>query len=145
VFSREPWGRLASWLPFYRDCLFTMPTRSAARLLRTAAAPTARSSIKNASSSQYLLRLPFVLVHTVWHGVGQPPPMYGAYGKLLSPASRRASRDICTVSLHVRTQLIRTMVHLVVLQMRQAVTRWQAGRGSIPSLTLLRCLRRILH
>ncbi|EAT85148.1 hypothetical protein HBH56_170350 [Parastagonospora nodorum] len=29
----------------------------------------------------------FVPAHTVWRGVGQPPPMYGAYGQPLPPAS----------------------------------------------------------
>ncbi|KAF2257201.1 hypothetical protein BU26DRAFT_499740 [Trematosphaeria pertusa] len=28
----------------------------------------------------------FVPAHTVWRGVGQPPPMYGAYGQPLPPA-----------------------------------------------------------
>lgn len=59
-------------------------------------------------------------------------------------ASRRASRTICPAPLQVRTQLILTMVRLVLLQMRRAVTRWQAGRDSTQSLTLLPCLRRIL-
>ncbi len=30
----------------------------------------------------------FVPAHTVWRGVGQPPPMYGAYGQPLPPASQ---------------------------------------------------------
>jgi len=29
----------------------------------------------------------FVPAHTVWRGVGQPPPMYGAYGQPLPPAT----------------------------------------------------------
>lgn len=29
----------------------------------------------------------FVPAHTVWRGVGQPPPMYGAYGQPLPPAN----------------------------------------------------------
>lgn len=29
----------------------------------------------------------FVPAHTVWRGVGQPPPMYGAYGQPLPPAA----------------------------------------------------------
>lgn len=29
----------------------------------------------------------FVPAHTVWRGVGQPPPMYGAFGQPLPPAS----------------------------------------------------------
>ncbi|KAH8730621.1 hypothetical protein GQ44DRAFT_606730 [Phaeosphaeriaceae sp. PMI808] len=30
----------------------------------------------------------FVPAHTVWRGVGQPPPMYGAYGQPLPPAAQ---------------------------------------------------------
>ncbi|PVH98372.1 hypothetical protein DM02DRAFT_49144 [Periconia macrospinosa] len=30
----------------------------------------------------------FVPAHTVWRGVGQPPPMYGAYGQPLPPAGQ---------------------------------------------------------
>ncbi|KAF2130841.1 hypothetical protein P153DRAFT_205772 [Dothidotthia symphoricarpi CBS 119687] len=30
----------------------------------------------------------FVPAHTVWRGVGQPPPMYGAYGQPLPPANQ---------------------------------------------------------
>lgn len=52
-------GRCSNCLRFNQDCIFT-PVSAQTQA--------------------------FVPAHTVWRGVGQPPPMYGAYGQPLPPA-----------------------------------------------------------
>ncbi|EDU48267.1 conserved hypothetical protein [Pyrenophora tritici-repentis Pt-1C-BFP] len=66
----------------------------------------------------------FVPAHTVWRGVGQPPPMYGAYGQPLPPASHGEPYGQGPSR-----------------QQQQYLPSPTAGRGFILSLTLQPCPR----